>query len=82
MNVARVFTQQQRLERAQDRGETGSEEALTQSSQSFIRFDADQCPIEIALDHCGLQSEDFHAVLAFLPGDYTLWWFSHACRLS
>src|SRR5208337_4868026 len=65
MNVARVLAQQQRLERAQNRSEAGSEEAFTQPSQSFIRFDADECPIEIALDHRGLQPEDLHVVLNF-----------------
>jgi len=33
--------------------------------QSFIRFDADECPIEIALDHRGLQPQDLHVVLDF-----------------
>jgi hypothetical protein len=65
MNVARVFAQQQRLERAQNRSEAGGEEAFPQPSQSFIRLDADECPIEIALDHRGLQPEDLHVVLDF-----------------
>ena len=54
MNVARVFAPQQRLERAQNRGQAGSEETLSQASNAFVRFNADECPIEVSLDHRGL----------------------------
>jgi hypothetical protein len=65
MNIARIFAQQQWLERAQNRSEAWGEEAFTEPSQSFMRFDADECPIEIALDHRDLQPEDLHVVLDF-----------------
>ena len=54
MNVAGVFAQQKGLERPQNRSEAGSEETLPQTANSFIRFNADECPIEIPLHNRGL----------------------------
>ena len=51
MNVARVLVHQQRFERTQNGGEAGGEETLAQAENSFIRFNTNEGPIEVALDH-------------------------------
>jgi hypothetical protein len=59
MDIARVFAQQQRLQRAQDRSEAGSKKALTEASDGFVGLDADKSPIEISFHDCSLEASDF-----------------------
>jgi hypothetical protein len=54
MNIAGVFANQERLKRTQNRREAGSEKTLAQASQSFIGFNANECPIEVAFNYRGL----------------------------
>jgi hypothetical protein len=59
MDIARVFAEKDRLQGTQDGRKTGSEKALTEALNYFIGFDANEGPIEIALDDSGFEANDF-----------------------
>src|SRR5580700_10909116 len=59
MNIARVFSQQERLERVQNRSEARSKKALTETGDGFVGLDADKGPIEISFHDRSLEANDF-----------------------
>ena len=70
MNIARVFSQQQRLERAQNRSEARSKKALTEASDGFVGLDADKGPIEISFHDRCLEANDFQRRSLYLLISY------------
>ena len=67
-----IFPNQQRFERAQDGCQAGSEKAFAETSKAFIRFNTNECPIEITLNHRGFLTSLRIFTLDFFRGDYTL----------
>ena len=61
MNVSWILSDQQSFERAQNRCESRSKKTFAETANSFVGLNANECPVEISLYHCGLYPENLHS---------------------
>ena len=66
MHVARILANQQPLKRPEDRGQAGSEEALSETLNPLIGFNPNEGPIEVAFDDGGLQADNLQKSPTFI----------------
>jgi hypothetical protein len=60
MDIARIFSLDHSLERAQDRSQSRSEETFSQAANILVRLDSHERPVEVAFNHGGLQAHNLH----------------------